>query len=112
MNSCVCLCVLMAVLGAGVLALPVPSEDAVDPGALQPVEMEPRREQRAVQRVDGDTREHLNALLAKFLQRARKVPSSGMPVRNLKNLNPSHRINDRDYMGWMDFGRRSAEEYE
>ena len=25
---------------------------------------------------------------------------------------PSHRIKDRDYLGWMDFGRRSAEEYE
>lgn len=27
-------------------------------------------------------------------------------------LAPSHRIKDRDYLGWMDFGRRSAEEYE
>lgn len=27
-------------------------------------------------------------------------------------LAPSHRIKDRDYVGWMDFGRRSAEEYE
>ncbi|KAI3360785.1 hypothetical protein L3Q82_013024 [Scortum barcoo] len=25
---------------------------------------------------------------------------------------PGHRIKDRDYLGWMDFGRRSAEEYE
>lgn len=25
---------------------------------------------------------------------------------------PVHRIKDRDYLGWMDFGRRSAEEYE
>lgn len=24
----------------------------------------------------------------------------------------NHRIKDRDYVGWMDFGRRSAEEYE
>ncbi|XP_071394801.1 cholecystokinin-like [Centroberyx affinis] len=27
-------------------------------------------------------------------------------------LNANHRIKDRDYLGWMDFGRRSAEEYE
>lgn len=27
-------------------------------------------------------------------------------------LAPGHRIKDRDYLGWMDFGRRSAEEYE
>ena len=29
-----------------------------------------------------------------------------------QSIDPTHRINDRDYMGWMDFGRRSAEEYE
>ncbi|XP_043920588.1 cholecystokinin isoform X1 [Protopterus annectens] len=30
----------------------------------------------------------------------------------VQSLDPNHRIKDRDYMGWMDFGRRSAEEYE
>lgn len=41
------------------------------------------------------------------------APSGRMSViKNLQNLDPSHRISDRDYMGWMDFGRRSAEEYE
>lgn len=30
----------------------------------------------------------------------------------VQSFDPTHRINDRDYMGWMDFGRRSAEEYE
>lgn len=30
----------------------------------------------------------------------------------VQSIDPTHRINDRDYMGWMDFGRRSAEEYE
>jgi len=30
----------------------------------------------------------------------------------VQTIDPTHRINDRDYMGWMDFGRRSAEEYE
>ncbi|KAK9396497.1 cholecystokinin [Crotalus adamanteus] len=33
-------------------------------------------------------------------------------VMGLQNFDPTHRIRDRDYMGWMDFGRRSAEEYE
>lgn len=41
------------------------------------------------------------------------APSSRMSaMKNLQGLDPSHRISDRDYMGWMDFGRRSAEEYE
>ncbi|XP_039914969.1 cholecystokinin-like [Hirundo rustica] len=30
----------------------------------------------------------------------------------VQSFDPTHRINDRDYMGWMDFGRCSAEEYE
>lgn len=33
-------------------------------------------------------------------------------IKNLQGVDPRHRISDRDYMGWMDFGRRSAEEYE
>lgn len=41
------------------------------------------------------------------------APSGRMSViKNLQSLDPSHRISDRDYTGWMDFGRRSAEEYE
>lgn len=72
MNSRVCLCVLMAVLLAGVLAQPVPAEEPVDPGALQSEEPMLRREQRAVQRVDGDPRAHLGALLARYVQQARK----------------------------------------
>lgn len=30
----------------------------------------------------------------------------------INGLSANHRIADRDYLGWMDFGRRSAEEYE
>uniref|UniRef100_A0A5F5PVM8 Cholecystokinin n=3 Tax=Equus TaxID=9789 RepID=A0A5F5PVM8_HORSE len=111
MNSGACLCVLMAVLAAGALAQPVPPEDAAGPGAQQ--EEAPRRQLRAVQRVDSEPRAHLGALLARYIQQTRKAPSGRMSlVKNLQGLDPSHRISDRDYMGWMDFGRRSAEEYE
>ncbi|XP_004676334.1 PREDICTED: cholecystokinin [Condylura cristata] len=112
MNSGVCLCVLMAVLAARALAQPAPAAEPVDPGAHRPEEA-PRRQLRAVQRADGDPRAHLGALLARYVQQARKAPSGRMSiVKNLQSLDPSHRISDRDYMGWMDFGRRSAEEYE
>ncbi|KAF0884675.1 cholecystokinin [Crocuta crocuta] len=112
MNGGVCLCVLMAVLAAGALAQPVPAADPARPGA-QPEEEAPRRQLRAVQKVDGEPRAHLGALLARYIQQARKAPSGRMSIiKNLQNLDPSHRISDRDYMGWMDFGRRSAEEYE
>ncbi|KAM4581299.1 cholecystokinin [Odontesthes bonariensis] len=58
--------------------------------------------------------EALNSL-SKLLTRL--ISSKGFPIQTRSSLTsravgPSHRIKDRDYLGWMDFGRRSAEEYE
>uniref|UniRef100_A0A3B5MDT3 Gastrin/cholecystokinin peptide hormone domain-containing protein n=1 Tax=Xiphophorus couchianus TaxID=32473 RepID=A0A3B5MDT3_9TELE len=53
----------------------------------------------------------LNQLLARLIPRK----GSAFQIRSSlssRALAPSHRIEDRDYLGWMDFGRRSAEEYE
>ncbi|XP_057623706.1 cholecystokinin isoform X1 [Chionomys nivalis] len=113
MKSGVCLCVLMAVLVAGALTQPVAPTEAVD-SAVQREEEAPRRQLRAaVLRTDGEPRARLGALIARYIQRARKAPSGRMSVlKSLQNLDPSHRISDRDYTGWMDFGRRSAEDYE
>ncbi|XP_037684780.1 cholecystokinin [Choloepus didactylus] len=112
MNSGVCLSMLMVILAAGALAQPAPRAEPADPGA-PPAEEAPRRQLRAAQRTDGESRAHLSALLARYIQQARKAPSSRMSVmKNLQSLDPSHRISDRDYMGWMDFGRRSVEDYE
>ncbi|XP_028717217.1 cholecystokinin isoform X1 [Peromyscus leucopus] len=108
MKSGVCLCVLMAVLAAGALTQPVAPDSEV-----QRAEEAPRRQLRAVPRTDGEPRARLGALLARYIQQARKAPSGRMSVlKSLQSLDPSHRISDRDYTGWMDFGRRSAEDYE
>lgn len=41
------------------------------------------------------------------------APSGRMSlIKNLQNRDPRYNTGDRDYMGWMDFGRRSVEEYE
>uniref|UniRef100_A0A3B4BCB3 Gastrin/cholecystokinin peptide hormone domain-containing protein n=1 Tax=Periophthalmus magnuspinnatus TaxID=409849 RepID=A0A3B4BCB3_9GOBI len=53
----------------------------------------------------------LNQLLVKLLSRKESHPRSSLSSR-ASGLAPGHRIKDRDYLGWMDFGRRSAEEYE
>uniref|UniRef100_A0A8C7XAQ4 Cholecystokinin a n=1 Tax=Oryzias sinensis TaxID=183150 RepID=A0A8C7XAQ4_9TELE len=53
----------------------------------------------------------LSQLLARLLSRK----SSSLQTRSSltsRAAAPSHRIKDRDYLGWMDFGRRSVEEYE
>ncbi|NWW54472.1 CCKN protein, partial [Pedionomus torquatus] len=71
---------------------------------------------KSVSRLDGsiDQRANIGALLAKYLQQARKGSTGRLSVmgNRVQGIDPTHRINDRDYMGWMDFGRRSAEEYE
>ncbi|XP_058144352.1 cholecystokinin [Dasypus novemcinctus] len=114
MNSSVGLCVLMAMLAARALAQPAPPAEPAGPGAPPEEEEEaPRRQLRALPRADGEPRAHLGALLARYIQQARKAPSGRVSVlKNLQRPDPSHRISDRDYVGWMDFGRRSAEDYE
>lgn len=86
MKSGVCLCVLVAALAAGTLAQPVPPPDPEDLGAQRDEEA-PRRQLRAVQRVDGEPPAHLGALLARYIQHARKgrlpaLPSSPAPLRD------------------------------
>ncbi|VTJ92032.1 Hypothetical predicted protein, partial [Marmota monax] len=71
MNRGVCLCVLMAVLAAGALTQPVPPAGAAGSG-VQRAEEAARRQLRAVQRTDGEPRAHLGALLARYIQQARK----------------------------------------
>ncbi|NXA38635.1 CCKN protein, partial [Eudromia elegans] len=125
MYSGLCVCVLLAVLSASSSA----ERSAGDAGALA-AELEqsltarqrPGRAPssggplRAGPRPDGgvDQRATVGAFLAKYLQQARKGPNGRISVmgNRVQSFDPTHRINDRDYMGWMDFGRRSAEEYE
>lgn len=71
MNSGVCLCMLMAALAAGALAQPVPLPDSEGPGAQRDEEAS-QRQLRAVQRLDGEPRAHLGALLARYIQPSRK----------------------------------------
>ncbi|XP_009084451.1 cholecystokinin [Serinus canaria] len=127
MSSGLCICVLLAVLSVSSLGQhPLGSHggNAV-PAELEQSLTEHQRHSRApssagplksLQRLDvsGDQRANIGALLAKYLQQARKGSTGRFSVmgNRVQSIDPTHRINDRDYMGWMDFGRRSAEEYE
>ncbi|NXN95168.1 CCKN protein, partial [Rhinopomastus cyanomelas] len=127
MYSGICICMFLAVLSASSLGQQTMGSSDGNPLAteLEQSWSEHHRHARApssagslksVPRLDGssDQRASLGALLAKYLQQARKGPSGRFSVmgNRVQNIDPTHRINDRDYMGWMDFGRRSAEEYE
>ncbi|NXI54797.1 CCKN protein, partial [Chloroceryle aenea] len=127
MYSGLCICVLLAVLSASSLGQQTVGSHNGNPLAaeLEQSLTEHQRYSRApssagplksVPRLDGsiDQRANIGALLAKYLQQARKGPTGRLSVmgNRVQTIDPTHRINDRDYMGWMDFGRRSAEEYE
>ncbi|NXF81422.1 CCKN protein, partial [Sclerurus mexicanus] len=127
MYSGLCICVFLAVLSASSLGQQTVGSHRGNPPAaeLEQSFTEQHRHARApssagllraVPRLDGSTdqRANIGALLAKYLQQARKGSTGRFSVmgNRVQTIDPTHRINDRDYMGWMDFGRRSAEEYE
>ncbi|XP_069873525.1 cholecystokinin [Dipodomys merriami] len=95
------LCALLAALAA---CAPEPAGPAEPP--------RPRRDADADAR-DPDRDRALGALLARALLHGRRAPAGRMSLlKTLQSLEPGHRISDRDYTGWMDFGRRSAEDYD
>uniref|UniRef100_A0A3P8UVG6 Cholecystokinin a n=1 Tax=Cynoglossus semilaevis TaxID=244447 RepID=A0A3P8UVG6_CYNSE len=130
MNVGICVCILLAALTSGALSLPSHSlkaeGEAVMSDSLPPPSPNHTRQTRSAaappseqlsnynQRQDNaDPRKSLSQLLARLISR------KGAPYQTRSSLtsrasalSPSHRIKDRDYHGWMDFGRRSAEEYE
>ncbi|KAG7245170.1 hypothetical protein INR49_023736 [Caranx melampygus] len=80
-------------------------------------ELQPRHSRSASQlkalplaEEDADSRANLSELLARLIS-SRKGSVRRNSTANSRG-NANHRIADRDYLGWMDFGRRSAEEYE
>ncbi|NWZ23625.1 CCKN protein, partial [Asarcornis scutulata] len=129
MYSGICICVFLAVLSVSSFGQQTGGShnDNLLAAELEQSLTEHHRHARAplstgplksAPRLDGslDQRASIGALLAKYLQQARKGtgPTGRLSVmgNRVQSIDPTHRINDRDYMGWMDFGRRSAEEYE
>ncbi|XP_075445214.1 cholecystokinin isoform X1 [Ascaphus truei] len=127
MYSGICICVLLAVLSTSSIGQQTTGSMNEEPRApemeQQSLLQHPRHlrasstgQIKPFQRLDGngDQKANIGAMLAKYLQQTRKAGPSGRyaVLPNRPVIDPTHRINDRDYMGWMDFGRRSAEEYE
>ncbi|XP_040022292.1 cholecystokinin [Gasterosteus aculeatus] len=132
MNVCICLCVLLAALSSSSLSLPSESvsqraegEALVSDNPPPPSSLHTRQTRSAPAgpsghlanfdqlQEDANARNSLSQLLARLVSR------KGSPYEIRSSLSsrasgpaPVHRIKDRDYQGWMDFGRRSAEESE
>ncbi|XP_071384914.1 cholecystokinin-like [Centroberyx affinis] len=129
MNVGIYVCVLLAALSSGSLSLPtlpgaegeallshsLPSpqpnrtrqaRSAPAPPAGQLADYNPAQE-------DTDPRNSLSQLLARLISRKGSLQQTRSSLTSrASGLGPGHRIKDRDYLGWMDFGRRNAEEYE
>ncbi|XP_078085422.1 cholecystokinin [Mustelus asterias] len=123
MNSGICVCVFLLVLSSGCTGRLINGSDNGGPlgsELKQSVDMHQRqvREAQSTDQVkpfhSSEQRANLGALLTEYLQQVRKgsLGRGTLMGPKLRNLDPNHRISDRDYVGWMDFGRRSAEEYE
>ncbi|XP_073703608.1 cholecystokinin a [Garra rufa] len=120
MNAGICVCVLLAALStSSCLSLPTHSENGgqSDLGTVA----EHTRHTRAAPSSgqlsllskledDEEPRSSLTELLARII--STKGTYRRSPSPNSRPMGNTHRIKDRDYLGWMDFGRRSAEEYE
>ncbi|XP_037549161.1 cholecystokinin [Nematolebias whitei] len=127
------LCVVLAVLCSSCLGLPfssqplaegqrslsAPSEAVLEADThslgehLRHSRSNPQLKALPLNEDNADSRANLSELLARLISsRKGSVRRNSMANSRGGGLTSSHRIADRDYLGWMDFGRRSAEEYE
>uniref|UniRef100_A0A1A8MDG8 Cholecystokinin n=2 Tax=Nothobranchius TaxID=28779 RepID=A0A1A8MDG8_9TELE len=126
MNVGICVCVILAALSGGSLSLPLPSmraeSKALVTQSLPAPSHNHTRQARSAPAPPSDQFSHYNQpledapnslsqLLARLLSRKGSSFQSRSSLSS-RAVAPNHRIKDRDYLGWMDFGRRSAEEYE
>ncbi|XP_034561025.1 cholecystokinin-like [Notolabrus celidotus] len=134
MTAGLCVCVVLAVLCTSCLGLPFssrlleegqrsipsPSEALLEADSqslkethLQHTRSAPQLKALPLAEEDADSRANLSELLARLISsRKGSVRRNSAASSRGSAQSANHRIADRDYLGWMDFGRRSAEEYE
>ncbi|XP_028281357.1 cholecystokinin [Parambassis ranga] len=128
MNVGICVCFLLAALSSGSLSLPSHSvkdeSSALVTDSLPPSSSNHTRQVRSAQappsgqlanynQLQEDSPSSLSQLLARLISRKASTHHTRSSLSSrASGPVPGHRIKDRDYLGWMDFGRRSAEEYD
>ncbi|XP_060916175.1 cholecystokinin [Labrus mixtus] len=133
MTAGLCVCVVLAVLCTSCLGLPfsshvleegqrsiaAPSEVLLQADSqtlgethLQHTRSVPQLKPLPLAEEDADSRANLSELLARLISSRKGSVRRNSAANRGSAVSANHRIADRDYLGWMDFGRRSAEEYE
>ncbi|XP_049585440.1 cholecystokinin [Syngnathus scovelli] len=134
MNVIICVVVLLAAVSKVSLSLPSQSLITADrsdgkaaaaavawyngtrqrrsAGALPPVDQQANYNKQSPHE-DTEAFDMLSQLLLRLLSRKGMLHQSRSSIASrASGLAAEHRIKDRDYEGWMDFGRRSAEALE
>ncbi|KAM4633820.1 cholecystokinin [Polymixia lowei] len=132
MNVGICVCVLLAALSSSSLSLPLqpaalraereapPTHGLSSTSSLhtrhaRSASAPPYRKLANYNQPQDDTGPHisLSQLLAMLMSKKGCLDHTRSSLTSrASGPGPNQRIKDRDYQGWMDFGRRSAEEYE
>ncbi|KAM3858297.1 cholecystokinin-like [Diretmus argenteus] len=132
MTAGLCVCVVLVVLCTSCLGLPYsqpldeghrsispPSKALLEADAhvllghrLRHARSAPQLKPLPLAEDEGDSRANLSELLARLISSRKGSVRRNSVNSRASGLSADHRIKDRDYQGWMDFGRRSAEEYE
>ncbi|NP_001117816.1 cholecystokinin (Thr) precursor [Oncorhynchus mykiss] len=134
MTAGLCMCVLLVVLCTscsgrthfspnlqeGSPALPPPSEARLETKAhflsepyLRHTHSSPLVNTKPYMGEGRNSRAKLSELLARLISSQKGYISGNSTVNSrASGLSANHLIKNRDYTGWMDFGRRSAEENE
>ncbi|KAJ8004858.1 hypothetical protein DPEC_G00140670 [Dallia pectoralis] len=120
MNAGICVCILLAALSGSIMGRPSHLQDkgkaSVSPQHTRHTRSVPHTSQIITfskpAEEEADPRTSLSELLARLISRKGSYQKNVSLKNRASGPSPSHRIKDRDYLGWMDFGRRSAEEYE
>ncbi|XP_012671840.2 cholecystokinin-like [Clupea harengus] len=111
MNGGIFMCVLLVTLSASCWQRACGS--SLREGSVPALLRHARSVAPAMPATDGKgSATNLGELLTKLTSRRASLRKNSTLKSRASAIRANHQLKDRDYLGWMDFGRRSAGEYE
>ncbi|XP_069489042.1 gastrin/cholecystokinin-like peptide [Ambystoma mexicanum] len=107
MTSQASMCILLAILVASCLSMPMMSEPQASDAAVAPRNAAAPSELSRRDLLNSLSQEQRHYLLKAFPDAFTDLSNQDLFWHELAPLHPVH---DRDYEGWMDFGRRNVDD--